>query len=333
MSHPLERYRDLIAHTDQVAGSRLSRVVGGSGDGALILTIWTPGGLEVELQVDRALDILSVRHRGVRYGWAGPSGLMPRLAYEPGGYGWQRTFYGGLLTTCGLEHVGDPAGPLASGQRPPGERSVDYGEHGRIGHAAADIIERGVREDASAFRVRALVSQGAIYDERLELHRTIDVDLHRAELRVTDTVTNQGPLPARHAILYHLNFGYPVSVPGARVHSGAHDYTVPELTATSPELVKQWTPTGPDSRSAWILTPAGHPVVACTQSETLPSLFLWNAPRSRTNVLGLAPSSLVSGDEIDTLAPGASRTYQVRLELGQVEESESVKGTSDGQPR
>ncbi len=317
MSFTLDRYRDLIAHTDQVAGSRLSRVIGGSADGALILTIWTPAGVEIDLQVDRALDILSARYQGVRYGWAGPSGVMPRTAYEPDGFGWQRTFYGGLLTTCGLEHVGDPLADVPSEQHPPTPRHVNYGEHGRIGHAAAEITERTLDEERGVFRVRGLISQGAIYDERFQMRRTVEVHLDRANITVQDIVTNEGPLPARHGILYHLNFGYPIAAPGARVSSGEHSYTVPELTSTSPELVQSWSPPAGEEQLTGIHdSTTGERVVTCTQSASLPSFFLWNAPRRRTNVLGLAPCSTPADGQAEYLAPGETRTYKIQLALG-----------------
>ncbi|MGX1695304.1 DUF4432 family protein [Microbacterium keratanolyticum] len=320
MTFTLDRYRDLIAHTDQVAGSRLSRVIGGTGDGGLILTVWTPTGIEVDLQVDRALDILSVRHHGIRFGWAGPTGVTPRTLFEPAGFGWQRSFYGGLLTTCGLEHVGDPISAVPSDQHPPGARNVDYGEHGRIGHSAADLTERTLDEDVGVFRIRGLIRQGAIYDERFQMLRTIEIALDRPEITIRDIVTNDGPLPARHAILYHLNVGYPVAAAGTRVRAGGNRYVVPELTATSPELVQRWDSRDGEEQTSEILTPSGDRVLSCTQSASLPTLFLWNAPRRRTNVLGLAPSSAPPDDQVEHLASGDTRKYMLKLAFGDISE-------------
>ena len=317
-TEPVGTRSGLVAHPDQVVGTRLSRVVGGPGDGALILSAWTPAGTEVDLQVDRALDVLSVRHGGVRFGWAGPPGLSARTAYEPAGFGWQRTFYGGLLTTSGLEHVGDPTGPVDGGQRPPGGRPAQYGEHGRIAHAPAAVVERTVDEDAGVIRIRALVSQGAIYDERFELSRTFEVRLDRPEIRVRDEVRNTGPLPARHAILYHLNFGHPVAGPGASIRAGSHSYTTPELQPAADEVVECWNLPADDSgvRTVEIAAADGTRLVRCRQSSSLPHFFTWAVPRSRVNALGLAPSSTSLDGRVDRLQPGATRRYEVSLAFG-----------------
>ncbi len=313
-------YSALIAHPDQLAGTRLSRVVGGSGDGSLILTVWTPFGLELDLQVDRALDVLSIRNHGTRFGWAGPPGLSPRSTYEPADFGWQRSFYGGLLTTCGLEHVGDPIGGVTSEQLAPGARPVSYGEHGRISHSPAELIERSIDEVPGVIRVRGVIRQGAIYDERFELVRTIDVSMEHPTITITDVVRNAGPLPARHAILYHLNFGFPVACPGAAVMSGANEHRFPDQTADAPEFVERWDlqPGLDGNRTVVVQTPNGHPVVTCVQSGSLPYFFLWSAPRARTNVIGLAPCSSALDGTVERLGPDETRTYRIHLEFGSV---------------
>lgn len=313
-------YAALIAHPDQLVGTRLSRVVGGSGDGSLILTVWTPSGLELDLQVDRALDILSVRHCGMRLGWAGPPGVSPRSTYEPADFGWQRSFYGGLLTTCGLEHVGDPIGGVTSEQLAPGNRPASYGEHGRISHSPAEVIERSIDEAPGVVRVRGVVRQGAIYDERFELVRTIDVGLEFPTITITDVVRNAGPLPARHAILYHLNFGFPVASARASVMSGDNVHIFPDQTADAPELVERWNlePDLEGHRTVRVYAPNGHRVVTCVQSGSLPHFFLWSAPRARTNVIGLAPCSSTLDGTVEHLKPDETRTYRIHLEFGSV---------------
>ena len=308
----------LVAHPDQLAGTRLCRVVGGSGDGSLILTVWTPSGLELDLQVDRALDIMSIRNRGTRFGWAGPPGLSPRSTYEPAGFGWQRSFYGGLLTTCGLEHVGDPVGDVPSEQLTPRARSVSYGEHGRISHAPAEIIERTIDGFRGNIRVRGVIRQGAIYDERFELVRTIDVSMEHPIVTITDVVRNTGPLPARHAILYHLNFGFPIACAQAVVKAGAHEHEFPVPTPDAPELVEWWElqPDCHGNRTVVVESPSGAELVKCVQSGSLPHFFLWSAPRARTNVIGLAPCSSAMDGTVDHLDPDEERTYRIHLELG-----------------
>jgi len=311
-------FADQVAHPDQLAGTRLARVEGGGGDGARILSLWTPHGLEADLQVDRALDLLSVRYGGVRFGWAGPPGISPRGLYEPEGFGWQRTFYGGLLTTCGLEHVGDPVAIQRSEQGAPGGRPVTYGEHGRISHASSEITECEIGPSGPQIRIRGLIRQGAIYDERFELARTIDVDLSRPVITISDTVRNTGSLAARHAILYHLNFGYPVAQQGTFTLSGTKRHDFPAGAPDSPEEVIPWDVKRDADGQGFttIISKEGSRFVECRQSATLPYFFLWIASRSRTKALGLVPTSSPLDDQVDYLEPDEERRYELQLTFG-----------------
>lgn len=301
----------LVAHPDQLAGTRLSRVVGGSGDGALLLTVWSPSRVELELQVDRALDITSLRFNGVPVGWSGPPGLSPRTVFEPTGFGWQRTFHGGLLTTCGLEHVGDPV-VAPNDQGPPTPRTEQYGEHGRISHLPAEIIERRIDDENDLIRVVGIIRQASIYSERLELERTIEVGLTAPWIRVKDVVRNAGSLPARHDLLYHLNFGYPLSQPGSTVSTGQFLYELPELEAASTELVELLEVAS--SREVTIASPEGIRVRLHIGPE-LPRTLLWALPRSHSNVIGIAPTTSGLDGKPHTLDAGSSRTYEIRIDL------------------
>jgi len=62
----------------------------------------------------------------------------------------------------------------------------------------------------------AEVAQAAVFGEQLLLTRRIEADLGGTSLRIADTVTNTGPTPCPHMILYHCNVGFPVVDDAAR---------------------------------------------------------------------------------------------------------------------
>ena len=54
------------------------------------------------------------------------------------------------------------------------------------------------------------VRQAAVFGEHLLLHRRIEADLGGTEIRLTDTVVNDGFDPTPHMLLYHCDLGWPL---------------------------------------------------------------------------------------------------------------------------
>jgi hypothetical protein len=313
-----------VAHSDQLSGTRLVQVTDGSGAGMRILEVWTRAGLHAEILLDRGFDLFSVRHRGVPVSWAGPPGLRSATAYEPTDFGWLRTFHGGLLTTCGLEHFGGPTSRPAPELAPPDDRVVHYGEHGRISHQGADLIRREILHTPAGDVIALIgeVRQAALYAEQFLLRRTIEIPVDQPTIRITDVVTNIGSLPVRNALLYHINLGYPLVAPGTEVSAlldkGPHAEMFPALTADAPERVDLWPVVpgpGGDSRIT-VASPSGSPQLELSyDAATLPALFVWKLPRSRVNVLGIAPASAASPDEAPILGTGESVEYRMSFRI------------------
>lgn len=88
--------RRKIGHPDQLFGSRLVRVADGPGDGIRMLEVWNAAGLRLDVLVDRGFDIHGVTYRGWPLHWLGPQAMRSRFVYEPQGWGWLRSFHGGL---------------------------------------------------------------------------------------------------------------------------------------------------------------------------------------------------------------------------------------------
>ena len=61
------------------------------------------------------------------------------------------------------------------------------------------------------------VRQAAVFGEYLVLRRRIEAEAYGDEIRITDTVTNEGFDPTPHEMLYHINLGWPLLDSSARL--------------------------------------------------------------------------------------------------------------------
>ncbi len=71
--------------------------------------------------------------------------------------------------------------------------------------------------DETALFAKAEIRQSALFGEQLSLIRRIEADAGGQEIRLIDTVTNLGFDTTSHAILYHVNLGYPLLDGGAKL--------------------------------------------------------------------------------------------------------------------
>jgi hypothetical protein len=193
---------------EQLAGVRPVEWTDGHARGMRAAEVWTGSGLHFHVLLDRGLDIGPAEFRGVPLAWLHPALGMP-AQHEPAGYGWLRTFGGGLVTTCGLTHFGQPEQ----------DGSEALGLHGRISHTPAHQVRMAAewRGDDYLITVEGLVRQSVLFGENLLLRRRITTHLDAVTLRIEDCVRNEGHRPAPHMLLYHCNFGFPVVSPGSRL--------------------------------------------------------------------------------------------------------------------
>jgi Domain of unknown function (DUF4432) len=199
-----EDLRQMTGSMAQIAGIRLSELADGKPRGMRVADIYTGSGFRFQVLLDRAMDIGAADYNGKPLAWTYPALGTPEQ-FDPHGYGWGRTFGGGLVTTCGLTHFGQPEqdGPEA------------LGLHGRISHipAGAIAIRQEWQGDEYLLEIRGETRQAALAAENLLLTRTIRTRLGATSFSIEDTVRNDGFRPTPHMILYHCNFGFPVVSP------------------------------------------------------------------------------------------------------------------------
>lgn len=195
---------------DQIAGIRLVDLQDGNERPTRAALFHTGSGLAFTVLLDRCLDISSASFCGRAMGWRSTTGDVAPAYFEPEWLRWLRSYFGGLVTTCGLMNVGAPT--TDSGL-------LGTGLHGRIGHTPARDIQVTQEWQGGEYvlQVRGTMRETVVFGENLTLTRTVSTALGKRSFTINDTVTNEGFKPTRYQLLYHCNIGWPAVDEGSIV--------------------------------------------------------------------------------------------------------------------
>lgn len=218
-------WHNKISHPAQLGGIETSVLDNGAGRGVRIAWINTGSGLRYKVVIDRAMDIADAFYNAHSLAWLSHSGITAPQPFSHRGLDWIRTFGGGLLTTCGLDHIGGPET----------DEHGERGLHGLISNTPAEIEsiqQPDPARDRMDFSITGKIKQTQVFGPSFELRRTISGTLGKSSIVLHDEVTNCGNTPVPHMLLYHLNFGWPLVDEGTELlWHGA--WTSPgEVTAT-----------------------------------------------------------------------------------------------------
>jgi hypothetical protein len=204
---------------EQLAGIRLVTMGDGRERGVRVLEVRT-GRLAFDILIDRSFDVWRCDLGGMPVAWLSPSGAVgPWHGEQDTDWGWLRTFQGGLLATCGLDHTGGPGEDAADRVFAIESTTEHFGLHGRVGGIPARLVGYGERWDGDrcTFWAEGEVRQTYFYGERLVLRRRIEADLGGTSIRVHDEVENIAFEPVTHMQLYHVNIGWPIVNEGSEL--------------------------------------------------------------------------------------------------------------------
>lgn len=323
--------RQRVCNTRQLARIDVLNFEDGPARGSRLVRIVNGGGLDIELLPDRCLDLGMVSYRGVPLAWLSPAPFSAPAFGDPAGTGWLRSFAGGFLTTCGLDHFGPPSEL--------GDES--FGMHGRATWLAAErlSVTPARLDDAGILTVEGTMRQASLFREHLVLERRLTTRLGSSAFTISDTVRNEGPRPAGHMVLYHLNLGWPivdegtsVSVPSASVEArdddsvwALHEWTrLPAPLASGiPEqvLLHRFEPRTP--MTVTVTNPRlGIALEVGSSSSEIQQMYMWRHFSDDGYVLGLEPSNcaVVHGraaaeqaGAVRYLQPGESVAYKLTV--------------------
>jgi hypothetical protein len=201
-----------VGRLDQVAGVRLVTLGDGIERGVRVLEFRTGTGFAFDVLVDRSMDVGRCEINGRALAWLSPTGVVGPWFAEPMGLGWFRSWGGGMLVTCGLDHTLLGGVDDASNFHQLVKPTEEYGLHGRIGFIPARLTGYGERWDGDecVLWAEGVVRQAAVYGEAMELHRRIEARVGESRFNIHDEVVNAGFDSTTHMYLYHVNVGWPV---------------------------------------------------------------------------------------------------------------------------
>ena len=208
--YSVKELRQRVGNMDQVAGVRLVQLDDGNERPTRAAILQSGTGLEVTVLLDRCLDIASASFQGKAMGWRSTTGDVAPQYYEPEGIRWLRSYFGGLVTTCGLNNVGAPE-----------DRSelTGNGLHGRITNTPARNLKvtQEWQGDGYVISVTGTMRQTALFHENLTLTRTVRTRLGENRFWIDDVIENEGFHDAPYMLLYHCNVGWPAVDAGSEL--------------------------------------------------------------------------------------------------------------------
>lgn len=311
----------------------------GAGRGTRIAWINTGTGLRYKVVIDRAMDIADAFYNQHCLAWLSHSGITSPQSFTDRGLDWLRTFNGGLLTTCGLTHVGGPE------QDAYGERGL----HGRISNLPAEIefiVQPDPMRGKLDFSITGRMRETTVFGPSLELKRTISGTLGQPAIQIHDEVLNRANTPAPHMLLYHFNFGWPLVDEGTRLvwqgewqarDGGINDHIFRDGYdfRTCPAPMNEHSSTGeavafidalPDDSGQCTAglynAQLGLAIALRFQKQQLPWLTNWQHWGKGEYVTGIEPGThppigqakAREQQSLIVLEPGESRTYDLTLE-------------------
>jgi hypothetical protein len=340
-----EELRKLVGGLSQVAGIRLVDLADGRVRGMRAADVYTGSGFRFQVLVDRGLDVGAAEHAGRPLAFLHPALATPSLQERPG-LGWLRTFGGGLVTTCGLDHFG-----------PPDPEGEGYGLHGRASHLPGENVR--VRQDWRGedyvLEIEGETRQARLFGENLRLERRISTRLGATSLVLDDRVTNEGFRPAPLTVLYHCNLGFPVVSPdsellvrdrsvrprdeAARAGLAGHlRFGPPEPGFAEQVFFHEPLPDAEGRAAAAVVNRGlGFGAFVRWRAAELPVLAHWKMTGEGEYVCGLEPSTHAmaptrreqrESGAMRELAPGGC--VEFRVEIGVLPDAGAVEGFENG---
>jgi len=196
-----------IGDMSQVAGLKRYLFSEGKAKGIEAIDVRTGSGLSFTVLPGRGMDVAWAEFNGIQFSYISKTGIVSPDYYESRDSEWLRTFFAGLLTTCGLSN----AGPSCEEGHPViGKRH--FGLHGRISNMAAEQVCVGEewKGDDFIMTISGRMRESVLHCENLVLKRTVTTSLGAKFIKIHDSVLNEGLSDQPLMILYHFNIGYPV---------------------------------------------------------------------------------------------------------------------------
>ncbi|MDO4522123.1 MAG: aldose 1-epimerase family protein [Eubacteriales bacterium] len=166
------------------------------------IDVKTGSGFHFTVLPTRGMDISWADYKGEAISFISKAGVTHPAYFEKDGLSFLRSFFCGLLTTCGLTYFGAPCT----------DEGEKLGLHGRISNIPAQnvCVQKCWDGNDYIMRISGRVVESSMFGENLMLTRVIETKMGSSELKIKDTIENMGFNEQPFMLLYHCNFGYPL---------------------------------------------------------------------------------------------------------------------------
>lgn len=200
----MDGWKNKVANVHQIGGIETAILDNGTARGMRIAWMNTGAGLRLKVLLDRCMDISEAFYNEHSLTWISQNGLSSINNIDTNNHNaWLTYFGGGLVTTCGLNHVGITESD-ATETRP---------LNGTIHAQPAEIIsivQPSLIDQQFDMKIVGIIKECTPFGTQLILKRTIKATLGIAKFSICDEVLNIGNIDAPHMLLYHCNFGWPL---------------------------------------------------------------------------------------------------------------------------
>lgn len=205
---------------------------GGLRDGVDVVEV-DNGRFRFTIVPDRGMGIWRGWLAQLEVGWQSPlkGPVNPRLVPldEPSGIGWLRGF-DEWVCRCGLEYNGAPEWD-ASGR-------LVHTLHGRVANLPAHYVDVRLSPATGEIAVTGVVDETRLFGNKLRLRSTVRTRLGEPGFTIEDEISNLSAQPGELELLYHINVGRPLAVPGSKFHAAVE--TLAPRDAASAAGLAQW---------------------------------------------------------------------------------------------
>ena len=298
MARPKWLNRELVEHHSvdirQFIDMRESTLT----NGMRVIDAYNSSGLTFTLLPDRGMDIYTASYKGMPLTWINKSAPFP----PDGGYEWLRQFNGGLMTTCGLTHVGPPEQDSETNEF----RDL-HGHYTRL--RAYDMSVRGNWTSANyEMKLTAELAQSKLHGEQLAVTRRYNWKLGEPRINIVDFITNLSDKPVPFMMLYHFNMGYPIVREGTELVVASDVYSRDKtarqglstwniydkaISGYDEQVFYHHVKNDPTGRTHATLTNDDIGLKFSWKTDTLPYLTQWKNTRKNMYINGIEPGNCV----------------------------------------
>ena len=204
----------------------------GKAAGVKALRIYTGAGLDFTVLPGRAMDIAWASYNSKSLVFISKTGVTSPIFYEARNKDFLRTFYGGLLTTCGLTYFGSP--------------DIDNGEelslHGREANNITEDVSIHQKWDGDelTLSVEGRMREAQMFGENIILTRKIWVKAGENIIHLEDSIENLGFTAQPYMLLYHINYGFPLVSPDTKLYTSSTEVSPRDNEAAADDGVANY---------------------------------------------------------------------------------------------